>query len=183
MQVKLSCEPDTRWCCCCQRIWISQLRNRHPCWLFKQFHRIGKYWCLVWHWWLLDDTITSVLSYLWIHSIITIKIKVDHWVVMTVYYICIYHIVPAALLCCRKLLSVLLITYLQALVSVAQAQLPAGHHGLCGAPVLPTDQTPALRPVRVCAQHLHTALIAGSSTCDSDLCMAKVLGNHKAKRR
>lgn len=45
--------------------------------------------------------------------------------------------------------ALLMLTYLQALVSVAQAQLPAGHHGLLGAPALSTDQTPALRPVRV----------------------------------
>lgn len=63
-------------------------------------------------------------------------------------------------------------TYLQALVSVAQAQLPAGHHGLLGAPGLSTDQTPALRPVRVRAQHLQAALVTGSSSCESDLCGA-----------
>lgn len=75
---------------------------------------------------------------------------------MTVYHICICQNIPkdnplikAALLCCRKLPLVVLITYLQTLVSVAQAQLPAGHHSLLGAPVLATDQTPALRPVRV----------------------------------
>lgn len=95
---------------------------------------------------------------------------------MTVYYIYVCHISQkTALLCCRKLSSVVLMTYLQALVSVAQAQLPAGHHGLLGAPVLSTDQTPALCPVRVCAQHLYTTLVAGTSACDSDLCGAKVL--------
>lgn len=67
-------------------------------------------------------------------------------------------------------------TYLQALVSVAQAQLPAGHRGLLGAPALSTDHTPALRPVRVCAQHLDAALVAGTATGDADLRGTKVLG-------
>lgn len=88
-------------------------------------------------------------------------------------------LVKAPLLCCRKLASEVLITYLQALVSVAQAQLPAGHHGLPGAPGLSTDQTPALRPVRVWAQHLQTALVTGPSSCDSDLCGANVLGTRE----
>lgn len=74
---------------------------------------------------------------------------------------------------------VVLITYLQALVSVAQAQLPTGHHGLLGVPVFTTDQTPALCPIRVWGQHLDTALIAGSSSCDSDLCGTKGLGTTK----
>lgn len=73
---------------------------------------------------------------------------------MTVYYICICNVpngnlLVKALLCCRKLPSVVLITYLQALVSVAQAQLPAGHHGLLGGPGLSADQAPALRLIRV----------------------------------
>lgn len=69
---------------------------------------------------------------------------------MTAHYIsiCETHYV-AALLCCRTPVSVVLITYLQTLVSVAQTHLPADHHGLLGAPGLSTDQTPALRPVRV----------------------------------
>lgn len=91
---------------------------------------------------------------------------------MTVCYIYIWK----QLHCCRKLLPVVVKTYLQALVSVAQAQLPAGHHGLPGGPALSTDQTPALCPIRVCAQNLHTALITGSSSCDLDLWGAKVLG-------
>lgn len=101
---------------------------------------------------------------------------------MTIYYICICHILYVSdkrQLCCRKLLSVVLITYLQALVSVAQTQLPAGHHGLLGGPALSTDQTPALCPVTVRAQHLYPPLIAGPSACDSDLCGAKVLGTTK----
>ncbi len=64
-------------------------------------------------------------------------------------------------------------TYLQALVGVAQAQLPAGHHGLPGAPRLSTDQTPALRAVSVWAQHLHTALVSSASSWESDLCRAE----------
>lgn len=78
------------------------------------------------------------------------------------------------LLCSSKLS--LLITYLQALVSVAQTQLPAGYHGLPGGPGLTTDQTPALRPVSVRAQHLHAALKAAPSACDPDLCETRGLG-------
>lgn len=110
-----------------------------------------------------------------------------HWVYMTVYYISIWFICTKkdnSLLCCRMLSLAVLITYLQALVSVAQAQLPTGHHGLLGAPVFTTDQTPALCPIRVRGQHLDTALIAGSSSCDSDLCGTKGwVRNHKAKCR
>lgn len=101
-----------------------------------------------------------------------------YWVYMTVCYISICH-KGNNLLCCRMLSLEVLITYLQALVGVAQAQLPAGHHGLLGGPVLTTDQTPALCPVRVWAQHLDTALIASSSSCDSDLCGTKGLGTTK----
>lgn len=107
---------------------------------------------------------------------------IGHRVSMTVYYICICQIhqkAEAALLCCRKLFSVVLITYLQALVGVAQAQLPAGHHGLLWAPGLSTDQTPALRPIRVWAQQLHAALVTGPSSCESDLCGAEGLETTK----
>ena len=77
--------------------------------------------------------------------------------------------------------ALLMLTYLQALVSVAQAQLPAGHHGLLGAPALSTDQTPALRPVRVWAQHLHAALVTGPSSGESDLCGAERVRDYKAE--
>lgn len=78
---------------------------------------------------------------------------------------------------------VLLITYLQALISIAQAQLPAGHHGLLGGPLLSTDQTPALCPIRVQGQHLHTALGTGPSSRDPDLCGAEVFKSHMAEHR
>jgi len=102
-----------------------------------------------------------------------------HLVYLTAYYICICNIYSNKgnhLLCRRKLSLEVLKTYLQALVRVAQAHLPAGHHGLLGGPVLTTDQTPALCPVGVWAQHLHAALVASSSSCDSDLCETKGLG-------
>ncbi len=102
---------------------------------------------------------------------------------MTVHYICICQIHQKATRWSKQLCSAaetsVLITYLQALVSVAQAQLPAGHHGLLGGPALSTDQTPALCPVRVWAQHLHTALVTGASSCDSDLCGAEGLETTK----
>lgn len=77
-----------------------------------------------------------------------------------------------------------LITYLQALVSVAQAQLPAGHRGLPGVPGLSADQTPTLGPVRVGAQHLHAALVTGPPPRESDLCGApEELGAAEPERR
>lgn len=76
---------------------------------------------------------------------------------------------------------VVLITYLHALVSVAQAQLPAGHHGLLGGPGLSTDQAPALGPVRVGAQHFHAALVTGPSSRDPDLCGAERVRDDRAE--
>lgn len=102
---------------------------------------------------------------------------------MTVHYICICQIHEAGLCCRAWLASALLVTYLQALVSVAQAQLPAGHHGLPGAPHLPTDKTPTLRPVRVQAQHLHAALVTGPSPRESDLCRAEAVREQQAEYR
>lgn len=104
--------------------------------------------------------------------------QLDHWVFLTVYLSCICHVNWKADSCPSALL---MLTYLQALVSVAQAQLPAGHHGLLGAPALSTDQTPALRPVRVWAQHLHAALVTGPSSSESDLCEAERVRDYKAE--
>lgn len=70
----------------------------------------------------------------------------------------------------------MLVTYLDALVSVAETQLSAGHHGLFSGPRLSTDQAPGMCPISVWAQHLHTALIAGSAPRESDLCWAEGLG-------
>ena len=61
------------------------------------------------------------------------------------------------------------VTYLQAVVSVAQPQLPADYHGVPRAPALSADQPPALRPVPVGGHHLHTTLVASAPACDADL--------------
>lgn len=111
------------------------------------------------------------------------------WQWMTVYHICICQVSQATP--CRwdqlrphlqGVPLVVLITYLQTLVSVAQAQLPAGHHGLRGGPALSADQTPALRPVWVQTQDLHAALVTSPSPCESDLCGAEELGATEQSR-
>lgn len=70
-----------------------------------------------------------------------------------------------------------LITYLHAMISVAQPQLPAGHHGLLGVPALSTDQSPALGSVSVGVHHLHAPLVECAPPRDADLCGAKGLGS------
>lgn len=75
------------------------------------------------------------------------------------------------------------LAYLHALVGIAQAQLPAGHHGLPGGPGLATDQTPALRSVGLRAQHLYAALITGPSARESDLRRAKEVRAQRAEAR